>query len=60
MKPAINVPIIAVQYNSQLCIINIQETPLDGNARIKINDFCDRTMEKLMEELNVPIKEYHE
>jgi hypothetical protein len=49
-----------LQYNTEgkLVIINIQETPLDKHATLKINGFCDIIFEKLMRELQFKIMPY--
>jgi NAD-dependent deacetylase sirtuin 7 len=36
----------------QLCIVNIQWTPKDKWARLKINGYCDQVFEKLFQRLN--------
>jgi NAD-dependent SIR2 family protein deacetylase len=41
VRPSANVPVLALKNNSKLCIINIQETPFDPAAELKINGFCD-------------------
>lgn len=40
----------------KICIINIQETPLDQFAELRINYFCDDVMELLAKKLNVEIE----
>ena len=52
VKPSANVPIIALKNNSDVCIINIQQTPFDEVAQLKINGFCDSVFKQLMNELN--------
>ena len=48
VKPSGNVPILALKNNAILNIINIQQTPFDEAATIKINGFCDDVMSRLM------------
>lgn len=39
----------------KLCIINIQETPIDHLAALRVNYFCDEVMELLAKDLGVEI-----
>lgn len=39
----------------KLCIINIQETPIDHLAALRVNYFCDDVMELLAKDLGVKI-----
>ena len=52
VTPAANVP-AEVGKSHNLVIVNLQKTPLDGLARIKINALCDDVMKKLMERLKI-------
>ena len=42
----------------RLIIVNLQKTPLDRIAAIKINAFCDTVMQMLMEKLGLEIPEF--
>ena len=57
VTPAADVP-AEVGKNHNLVIVNLQKTPLDGLARIKINALCDDVMKKLMEKLKIAPERY--
>ena len=38
----------------KLAIINLQPTPMDDRATVRLNGFCDDVMVKLMEKLDMP------
>lgn len=44
--------------NGNLVIVNLQSTPLDKLAAIKINAMCDDVMKRVMEKLGIPISLY--
>lgn len=46
------------QKRPKLYIVNLQWTPKDQFARLKINGKCDEVMEKVMRHLNIDIPEY--
>jgi NAD-dependent SIR2 family protein deacetylase len=50
VTPAANVP-KEVSNNGRLIIINLQSTPLDKYAYMKINGMCDDVMKKLAAKL---------
>ena len=39
----------------KLVIVNLQKTPLDDRAALKINAFCDTVIQMLMQQLDLPI-----
>ena len=39
----------------KLCIVNIQETPLDLYATLKVNYFCDDVFELVAKKMNMNI-----
>jgi hypothetical protein len=43
------------ETSGKLCIVNIQETPLDEYADIRINYFCDEVFELLAKRMRVVI-----
>ena len=38
--------------------MNLQKTPLDSNATLKINAMCDDVMKRVMEKLELPIRKF--
>lgn len=58
MKPSSNIPALVAKKSppGKLCIINIQETPLDGLAGIRINYFCDEVMELLAGRMGLKVE----
>jgi NAD-dependent SIR2 family protein deacetylase len=39
--------------SGKICIINVQETPLDQFAQLRIHYFCDEALELLAKHLNI-------
>lgn len=57
VSPANDVP-AEVGRKHNLVIVNLQKTPLDDLASIKINALCDDVIKRLMERLEIPIETY--
>lgn len=57
VSPANQIP-EEVGTAGSLVIVNLQKTPLDKVARIKINAMCDDVMKRLMERLKMVPKIY--
>lgn len=47
-----------LQRRPKLCVINLQWTPKDGQAVLKISGRCDDVMQRLASQLNLQIQEY--
>lgn len=54
VSPACEIPDI-VSRNGKLVIVNLQSTPLDSNAHLRIGAKIDEVMIPLMERLEIPI-----
>jgi mono-ADP-ribosyltransferase sirtuin 6 len=52
VTPAADVP-KTVGKKGSLVIVNLQKTPIDKYAKIKINALCDEVMTKLMKVLEI-------
>lgn len=57
VNPAAEIPHI-VGKNANLVIVNLQSTPLDGVAALRINAMCDDVMKRVMEKLEIPIQRF--
>jgi NAD-dependent SIR2 family protein deacetylase len=57
VKPSSSIPALITKKTppGKLFIINIQETPLDSLAELRINYFCDEVMELLAEKMGVTV-----
>lgn len=42
----------------RICIVNIQWTPKDSQAHIKINSYCDDVFRRLISHLAIPVLDY--
>ena len=52
MSPANRIP-AEVSQHGNLVIVNLQRTPLDSLAKIKINALCDTVMKMVMQKLGI-------
>jgi NAD-dependent SIR2 family protein deacetylase len=55
VTPAADMPRQTRRKGGRLVIVNLQRTPLDSMATLKINAFCDTVMQMLMEKLQLEI-----
>lgn len=55
VTPAADIPKIVGQIG-KLIIVNLQKTPLDKYAYIRVNALCDDFMNKLMEKLEIKVE----
>ena len=51
-------PKIVGKRKQDLIIINLQNTPLDHLASLRIHAMCDVVIKRLMEKLELPIPEF--
>ena len=57
VTPAADIPKI-VGKNGKLIIVNLQKTPLDAYAFVRVNALCDDFMKLLMTELNIKVEKF--
>jgi NAD-dependent SIR2 family protein deacetylase len=55
VTPAANMPKTTSKRGGKLVIVNLQKTPLDKFAALKIHAFCDTVIQMLMEKLHLDI-----
>eukprot|EP00347_Sterkiella_histriomuscorum_P012205 403369491 len=58
VKPANQIPIQTIKNKGQLAIVNLQYTPFDEIAQIRMHSFTDQVLEIVCQELNIKIPEY--
>ena len=58
VNPAASMPFTTAERGHKLVIVNLQATPLDYCATLRINGDCDTVMKMLMDRLNLPIPEF--
>lgn len=58
VSPACDMPKITKKKGGKLVIVNLQKTPLDKYADIRIYGKCDDVMGRLMEKLNLSVPEF--
>jgi len=58
VAPASQIPEIVGKKKENLVIVNLQATPLDNLACLKINGMADKVIEMVMEELQLPIPDF--
>eukprot|EP01119_Soliformovum_irregulare_P024351 TRINITY_DN8709_c0_g1_i2.p1 TRINITY_DN8709_c0_g1~~TRINITY_DN8709_c0_g1_i2.p1 ORF type:complete len:433 (-),score=88.16 TRINITY_DN8709_c0_g1_i2:20-1318(-) len=61
VQPASEIPKLCMKKNrgGKIVICNLQATPLDSKAAIKINERCDVVMRKMLDNLHLKIPIYH-
>lgn len=57
VTPAAHIP-KEVSKKGKLIIVNLQNTPLDDRAFLKINALCDDVMKRLAEKLTLKVKDF--
>lgn len=57
VTPAADMPKM-VGETGKLVIVNLQKTPLDKYAYVRVNALCDDFMKLLMAELNIKVKSF--
>mmetsp|Transcript_148207 Transcript_148207/g.261384 ORF Transcript_148207/g.261384 Transcript_148207/m.261384 type:complete len:366 (+) Transcript_148207:82-1179(+) len=60
VRPACDMPAIVAQRGGKLAIINLQSTPLDHLADLRISADSDTVMDKVMNELELPVPVFDE
>jgi NAD-dependent SIR2 family protein deacetylase len=58
VRPAADMPKTVSDRGGRLVIVNLQKTPLDQYADLKIHAFCDTVIQMLMEKLNFGIPQF--
>ncbi|MES1911990.1 MAG: hypothetical protein MHM6MM_004340 [Cercozoa sp. M6MM] len=58
IRPARSLPLKTIRHGGKLAIINLQATPLDEHATIRIGAPVDSVFELIMQELNLTIPAY--
>jgi len=59
VSPACDMPkTVAKNLNGKLVICNLQKTPLDSHASLKIYSKCDKLMEFVMQRLSIDVPEF--
>lgn len=59
VTPAADIPKVVAENGGKLVIVNLQKTPLDSIATLKINAKCDDVMIKLFEKLGMVIPQWN-
>lgn len=55
VTPAADMPSEVGERGKRLVIINLQKTPLDSLAALRINGECDKVMKLVMEKLGLEV-----
>lgn len=58
VTPAADIPKATFDNGGKLVIVNLQKTPMDAYAALRIHAKCDDVMNRLMEKLNIPIPKW--
>ena len=58
VTPAASMPQLVAENGKKLVIVNLQKTPLDPIAALKINAECDKVTKLLMERLGIEIPDF--
>lgn len=57
VTPAADIP-KTVGVNGKLIIVNLQQTPLDKYAYVRVGALCDDFMKRLMKKLEIKVEEF--
>jgi len=58
VTPAADIPELVGERMKNLVIVNLQKTPLDKVASLRVNAFCDVFIEKVMKKMDLEIPEF--
>lgn len=58
VTPAANMAAKVAERKKRLVIVNLQKTPLDKIAALRINGECDKVMKMLMEKLGLDVPKF--
>ena len=58
VTPAANIPELVGERKKNLVIVNLQKTPLDNVAALRVNALCEVFIEKVMKKMEIQIPEF--
>lgn len=58
VTPAADMPLEVAERGNKLVIINLQKTPLDSEAALRINGECDKVMKLVMAKLGLAVPDF--
>ncbi len=58
VTPAANIPETVGERKNDLVIVNLQKTPIDGVASLRVNALCDVFIEMVMKKMDLQIPEF--
>ena len=58
VTPAANIPELVGERKKNLVIVNLQKTPLDKVAALRVNCLCDVFIEKVMKKMEIDIPDF--